>query len=184
MASIGHVVVGMAAARIYQRRPYSWSKLSVAMAFWGGLSLLPDVDVIGFRYGVRYADPLGHRGATHSLLFALVVGIVIGLLAAFFRRGFARTAIVAVLLLVSHPVLDTLTDGGLGCALLWPFDDERFFAPWNPIPVAPIGLHFFSAAGLSVALFELCMFSPILLFAIWPRARLLRQAEYADDTRR
>jgi inner membrane protein len=153
------------------------------MAFWGGVSLLPDVDVIGFRYGVHYGDPLGHRGATHSLVFALAAGVLVGAIAAFFRRGFFRTTLIATLLLVSHPLLDTLTDGGLGCALLWPFDHERFFAPWNPIPVAPIGMHFFSVAGLSTALFELAMFSPILLFAIWPRARLLRNAQYADDTR-
>jgi inner membrane protein len=183
MASIGHVVVGMAAARIYQRRPYSWSKLSFSMTFWGGLSLLPDIDVIGFRYGVRYADPLGHRGATHSLLFALAAGIVVGAIAAFFRRGFLRTTAIATLLLITHPLLDTLTDGGLGCALLWPFDAERFFAPWNPIPVAPIGMRFFSAAGLRTALFELALFSPILLFAIWPRDRLLRDPHSADYPR-
>src|ERR1700712_110988 len=34
---------------------------------------LPDLDVIGFRFGVRYGDLLGHRGLTHSLLFAAVL---------------------------------------------------------------------------------------------------------------
>ena len=35
-------------------------------------SILPDADVIGFRFGIRYEDMLGHRGLSHSLVFALV----------------------------------------------------------------------------------------------------------------
>jgi inner membrane protein len=31
---------------------------------------LPDVDVLSFRFGIAYGDLLGHRGLTHSLLFA------------------------------------------------------------------------------------------------------------------
>src|SRR5438105_549717 len=30
-------------------------------------SMVPDVDVIGFRFGIRYGDMLGHRGLTHSI---------------------------------------------------------------------------------------------------------------------
>ena len=77
----------------------------------------------------------------------------------------------AALVLASHGILDTFTDGGLGCALLWPFSDERFFAPWRPLPVAPIGRAFLSAAGLHVALWEALLFAPFLLYALWPRVR-------------
>ena len=34
---------------------------------------LPDLDVAGFAFGVRYADLLGHRGLSHSLPFAALV---------------------------------------------------------------------------------------------------------------
>jgi len=77
----------------------------------------------------------------------------------------------ASLVLVSHPLLDTLTDGGLGCALFWPFDLTRYFAPWRPIPVAPIGLAFFSPFGLFVAAVELVIFAPLFWFALTPRTR-------------
>ena len=70
------------------------------------------------------------------------------------------------MVLVSHGLLDTLTDGGLGCALLWPFDLTRYFAPWRPIPVAPIGLDFLSLSGLVVSLTELVLFLPLILFAL------------------
>jgi inner membrane protein len=75
--------------------------------------------------------------------------------------------------LVSHPLLDTLTDGGLGCALLWPFSNERFFAPWTPLPVAPIGRNFLSAEGVRVAVTELILMAPLLAYAVWPARRAI-----------
>jgi inner membrane protein len=162
MASVGHVAVGMAAARVHSDHVPRWP----SMALWSALSLLPDADVIGFALGVQYADPWGHRGATHSLIFSAALGLAIGLAAQHFKRPAVRTALMASVVLASHALLDTMTDGGLGCALLWPFDLTRYFAPWRPIPVAPIGLAFFSPYGGLVALTEAVLFSPLLVFAL------------------
>jgi len=38
-----------------------------------------DIDVVGFLHGVPYGAPWGHRGATHSLAFAIAVGVLVGL---------------------------------------------------------------------------------------------------------
>jgi len=62
-----------------------------------------------------------------------------------------------------------MTDGGLGCALFWPFSAARFFAPWTPLPVAPIGRAFLSARGARVAAMETVVLLPLLLYAFWPR---------------
>src|SRR5262245_28408043 len=171
MASIGHVAVGMAAARAS-----STGRATVAtwrsMVSWSALSLLPDADVIGFSFGVQYGDPWGHRGATHSLAFALITGAFVGLAARRFRWSPLRLWVMATGVLVSHGLLDTLTDGGLGCALLWPFDLTRYFAPWRPIPVAPIGLSFLSLSGLFVAAMEVVLFAPLFLYALGTRARI------------
>lgn len=165
MASIGHIAVGMAAARIHRSdAPPRWPSL----AFWSAISLLPDIDVIGFALGVAYADPWGHRGATHSLAASIAVALVIGLIASWIRLPVVRTTTVAGFVLTSHAFLDTMTDGGLGCALLWPFDLTRYFAPWRPIPVAPIGLDFFSQQSVTIVLTELVLFAPALVFALRP----------------
>ena len=167
MASVGHIAIGLAAARIYD--PGHAARVPAAVA-WSTLALLPDVDVIGFAFGVDYSDPWGHRGASHSIALAAALALAIGLCARWFARPVTRTAWLAILVLVSHPVLDTMTDGGLGCALLWPFDLTRYFAPWRPIPVAPIGLHFFTAEGVRVALTELILFAPLFVVALrYPR---------------
>jgi inner membrane protein len=162
VASIGHVAVGLTAARSSaEARASRWPSL----LFWSALSLFPDIDVVGFLRGVPYGASWGHRGATHSLAFALAGGVLVGLGARWFKRPVLRTMVVATLVLASHGLLDTMTDGGLGAALLWPFSLSRFFAPWRPIPVAPIGPDFFTPDGAIVALTEIALFLPLWLFA-------------------
>lgn len=118
-------------------------------------AMLPDADVLAFAAGIPYADAFGHRGASHSLAFAALVALL-GALA--HRPLRAHPAIAAAWLFAccaSHPLLDALTNGGLGVALWWPFSDARLFASWRPIAVSPIGGGFFSARGVAVVLSEL-----------------------------
>ena len=176
MASIGHIAVGLAAARIYERDRLPRWPSAVA---WSALSLLPDADVVGFAQGVEYADPWGHRGATHSFAFAAALGLAVGLGARLAGLPVARTIWFAILVLASHPVLDTMTDGGLGCALWYPFDLTRYFAPWRPIPVAPIGWHLLSAEGVRVALTELILFAPAFVAALRSRSLTARPLRVA-----
>ena len=166
-----HAVVALAAghAAMAKPRPARFWVLAVAC------SMLPDADVLGFFLGIPYAHPLGHRGFFHSPFFGLLLGLAVTL--TFFREipRFSRTwwAYLAFFSLVtaSHGILDALTDGGLGIALLWPFDLARYFAPWRPIPVAPIGWAFISARGAAVLLFEALAFLPLFAYALWPRRR-------------
>jgi inner membrane protein len=140
------------------------------MLGWSALSLLPDIDVVGFLRGVPYGAEWGHRGATHSFAFAIVLGAAFGLATAkSFSRSRLRNILLAIAVVASHPLLDTLTDGGLGCALFWPFDLTRYFAPWRPIMVAPMGSNFFSRYGLLVAMNELILFSPLIAYALWSK---------------
>lgn len=123
------------------------------MAITGAaFAVLPDADVAGFSFGIEYADAWGHRGATHSLAFAALCA---GLLALVWRE--ARSLLAFAFLtfsMASHGLLDTLTSGGLGAALWWPWDDARIFAPYTPIRVSPIGLSFFSSRGLETLISE------------------------------
>jgi inner membrane protein len=166
MPSVGHIAVGLAARRVARTgfAPGAWTALLV------GLSLLPDADVVAFALGIPYAAPFGHRGASHSLVFAALVGGACAAVAAAHGRPRMAVGLVATLVVASHGLLDTMTDGGLGVALLWPFSNERFFAPWRPIPVAPIGARLFSARGLDVILTELALFLPVLAVGLWPRS--------------
>lgn len=173
MAGIGHIAVGMAAARWANHRSSDRGKgtLAAGMMGWSLLSMLPDADVVGFSLGVAYGSAWGHRGATHSFAFAVIAGVAAGLIARACRWPAMRLGVLATLVVASHGLLDTLTDGGRGCALLWPFDDTRYFAPVNPIPVSPIGIRVLSPRGLYAGAVELLMFAPFLAYAWWPRQR-------------
>jgi len=93
-------------------------------------SVIPDLDVIGFRFGIRYGDFWGHRGFTHSIVFAASLAVAIVTLG--FRgdaSGLTRFSLWAYFFLatVSHGLLDAMTDGGLGVAFFSPFDNHRYF---------------------------------------------------------
>ncbi len=114
-------------------------------------SILPDIDSIGFLMGVPYGNLWGHRGMTHSLVFSAVLALC---LSACFSKVFRRPMVLAALLFsvtASHGVLDAMTNGGLGVAFFSPFNQQRFFFPWRPIRVSPIGLtRFFTNRGLQI----------------------------------
>jgi inner membrane protein len=137
-------------------------------------SVIPDLDVIGFRFGVHYGDFWGHRGFTHSLLFAALLATIASLLV--FQQtvpGLNRFALWSYLLLAtaSHGFLDAMTDGGLGVAFLSPFRNTRYFLPWRPIRVSPLGVaRFFSNRGLEVVQSELLWIwlpAALLMVSAW-----------------
>jgi inner membrane protein len=118
-------------------------------------AVFPDADVVMFKFGVPYQHFLGHRGFSHSLVFALLLGLAITSL--FYRRTplFSASGLKYMLFFflctASHPLLDAMTTGGLGVAIFSPFDNTRYFLPWRPIQVSPIGVrNFLSNRGLAV----------------------------------
>ena len=121
-------------------------------------SIVPDFDVIGFAFGIQYGDLWGHRGMTHSLFFA---GLLSAALVAILYRNHARTAqaglfVYLFLCTASHGVLDAMTDGGLGIAFFSPFDTTRYFFPFRPVAVSPIGIgQFFSLDALRILASEI-----------------------------
>jgi inner membrane protein len=157
------------------------------LRFWvltGTCAMLPDADAIGFAFGVRYGSMWGHRGFTHSIVFALLVGLVVGMLA-FGKSPTAKDRFKFVLyfalVTLSHPLLDALTNGGLGVALFAPFSAERYFFPWRPIEVSPIGMGFFSERGLEVIASEVIwIWLPALL--IWLLSRNYRKTTKKAET--
>ncbi len=141
-------------------------------------SMVPDFDVIGLKLGIAYAEDMGHRGITHSLLFALALAL---LAAAFASRLRARPLIAGLFVFVScasHGLLDMCTNGGLGIAYFWPFSHERYFMPWHIVEVSPLALDkVFGARGLVVLYSELewiwlpCISLALALAAVrWLRA--------------
>jgi inner membrane protein len=161
-----------------------WARRSMPHRLWllsALCAMLPDADVLGFAFGVGYGDLLGHRGLTHSLSFALVVGFAVVALAFREAERFTRRwwSLVASFFVVtaSHGALDALTDGGLGVAFFAPFDATRYFFPRRPIRVSPIGLGFFTNRGIEVIASEIAWVwlpSLALVAAVWGVRKLIK----------
>lgn len=164
---ISHAAVGLALG-------YAWRPARRGRRFWLACALLPavpDADVIGFRFGIAYGDVLGHRGLSHSLAFAALLGLATALSVGWWEkrdwRDTRHLAMLFILAAASHGPMDMLTNGGLGIALLAPFDAHRMFWDWRPILVSPIGLEkFLSPWGWAVLKDELLWFGPPLALLV------------------
>lgn len=120
------------------------------------LSILPDADVIAFQHGIPYESPWGHRGFTHSLLFAACVAGFSAVFTTFLRSSRTTVFLFCFISCASHAFLDAMTNGGLGVAIAWPFDYHRYFLPFRPIEVSPVSIKaFFSEWGIRVIYSEL-----------------------------
>lgn len=176
MASVfSHAVAGLAIGTAFSRP-------GVPARYWiaGALvAAVPDLDSIGFRFGIQYDDMLGHRGLTHSLLFAAALSAAV--VAVTFPSGAGLVPrrqlwLYLFLATTSHGVLDALTNGGLGVAFFAPFNNSRYFFPFTPIQVSPISVRaFFSEWGVRVLASELVwVLLPSALLAgatLWLRRR-------------
>ncbi len=166
-----HAVVPLAIA-VAAGRGFISPKIAIAAAVF---AIVPDADVVGFRFGIEYAHEWGHRGASHSIAFAALCA---GAMALLWKEARSLIAFAFLTLaMASHGLLDTLTNGGLGAALWWPLSDARVFAPHTPVRVSPIGAGFFSMRGVETLLSELrWIWLPcfVMAFAGWGLRRVMR----------
>ena len=113
-ASIGIAVMG--------RRTAAWKA-----ALWGGVAgTLPDLDVI-FDHGDAVLNMVLHRGHSHSILWTMIAGALIGLVAARVHGQWylwRRWSMATLLAMATHPLLDSLTI--YGTQLLQPFTGEAY----------------------------------------------------------
>lgn len=144
-----HAAVAVIAGKAFIKQPLSrWFWLLAAAC-----AVIPDADVIAYSFGATRGSMFAHRGFTHSIFFAILLGFTAALCARKFLRvnlPLPKLAAFFALATVSHPLLDMLTNGGSGVALFAPFTNERFAFPWRPVEVSPIGLRFFSDRGWTV----------------------------------
>jgi inner membrane protein len=154
---LSHAVVATAIGQWFPGR-------TLPARFWvwtAACAMLPDADVISFSFGIPYEAMLGHRGLSHSIPFAVVVGLVAARSCATADSQGAGSPGLGVLWLyfsaitASHGLLDAFTNGGRGIAFFAPLSDHRYFFPWRPIQVSPIGVRFFGGRGLDVLISEM-----------------------------
>jgi len=175
-SALTHAFAAIALTRTLSPRKRDWRFWTLVVLS----AILPDADVVGFAFGIDYGDLLGHRGFSHSLLFAalwslLVVSVEYRRLIKFSRHWWQLVSLF-FLVTLSHGILDAMTNGGLGVAFFSPFDTSRYFFPWRPIRVSPVGVgRFFSAQGAAIMASEIeYVWFP--LATLWACVAVLRRS--------
>lgn len=150
-SAFAHALTAVTVGKLYSGKPQP-------RKFWLlGIfcAIVPDADVLAFKFGIPYGHMFGHRGFTHSFFFGAVLSLLLVVL--FFRKdGLSRIKQFWVWLYLfvcsaSHGILDAMTTGGKGIAFWAPFSDERIFLPWQVIRVSPIrASDFFGEWGVRV----------------------------------
>ncbi len=158
---------------------FSYGKQTVKLVLLSiACSLLPDADVVGYHwFYIPSYSFFGHRGFFHSPFFAALLGIFIVVIfyrkEAIFSRQWWKYVLYFFLVGASHGLLDAMTNGGNGIALLSPITNNRYFLPWTPIEVSPLSVKsFLSQRGLTVFVSELIwIWIPLFVILVYFRAR-------------
>ncbi len=150
-SAFSHAIASFALGKIYSgnKQPLKFWLLAAFCA------VVPDADALGFKFGIGYETFFGHRGFTHSIFFSLLLAFAVVL---FFypaenpgSKKFFTLLFFFFCCTLSHPVLDAMTDGGLGVAFFSPFSNERYFFSFRPIKVSPLSVEqFFGEWGWRV----------------------------------
>ena len=117
----------------------------------GLIAVAPDLDTYAMRImAIPRHSLFAHRGVLHSPFFLILFCTTLAALTVGLRapRAVGWLAVVWSAGAITHPLLDAMTDGGSGVMLLFPLSTQRYFFPWRPIHVSPLGvLRFFDRAG-------------------------------------
>jgi inner membrane protein len=130
----GHTLVGLTLLNLwFPRRSFNTRSRSLYGWIILGASL-PDLDFIPgliLGQGGRF-----HHGISHSIGFALLAALLIGIGAVLVKNGerLIKVAGLAFCLILSHLILDYFTESPKGFPLFWPFTDTLFL---SPLPILP-----------------------------------------------
>lgn len=152
---IGHswvAVVTYALTRPRCRLRAEWLRL----IWYVLLASLPDFDMLRLRLEGVAINTAVHRGGSHSLAFAILVGLLV---AGWIRGRFGtwgwREPVIAGWLVASHSLLDLLCDmdpdNGIGVPLFYPFSAARYAAAFAG-SIVPGGWSRWHAFGVLAAL--------------------------------
>jgi membrane-bound metal-dependent hydrolase YbcI (DUF457 family) len=162
---IAHGLLG--ASVVAALRPSSEPHRGKILLVGALLAISPDFDYVLNWLRIPYGG--WHHGFTHSIPFALVMGLV---MIAVFRDWKLRSYLVFTLTYVSHTLLDFMFTESRGVALWWPFTNHRYKLRL-PYPIdygwshASLLATVFDVVKLCIA--ELLIFVPILFVVMWIR---------------
>lgn len=148
MDSLTQIVLGASVAEAAGGK-----QLGNKAALWGAIAgTIPDLDVFIRAFSEPIEGALLHRGFSHSIIFALIMGPALGwVIHRIYRQRYSlrRWQWVAFLAIITHPMLDMFTN--YGTQFFWPFEWRVTFNSVfviDPLYTVPFGLLLLAALYL------------------------------------
>ena len=167
---VAHGLIG--ASVVAALLPSTRSRLAKPLLIGAVLGIIPDFDYA--LNWLRIGRGGWHHGFTHSLPFALLVGIVMVIL---LRDWKVRSWIVFTGAYASHTLLDYLLTESQGVALWWPFTDHRYKLRLpNPIDYTWDDSSFWDTMMdvSKIVATELLIFVPVLVVVLVVRRAVIK----------
>ncbi|MBA2603817.1 MAG: metal-dependent hydrolase [Acidobacteria bacterium] len=165
-AAAGWAIAPSASVSLDRERSRMWRQ----GALFALAGMLPDLDLLLFTV---------HRGPTHSIAAAAIIGLVVGTASRRWRAGLAAGAAYG-----THVLLDWLgtdTAPPIGLMVLWPVTDNYFQSDAHLFQAISrrYWQHHFWDHNLRAVGWELVMLVPPAAVALWVRLRRLEGARRA-----
>lgn len=165
---LAHALVGASLKTSLSEPQQALSFKAIGLSVF--LAISPDFDyALNF---LRIGDGGWHHGFTHSLVFALAIGLVCWLI---IKDKRPATLLILCAVLASHTILDYLFTESRGVALFWPLTDHRYKLNWfNPTNYSWRTTSLLSAAAdlARLCALELLIYGPFFLFSVLIKKRL------------
>ena len=173
---VAHGLIG--ASVVAALLPSSRSRIALPLLIGAFLGISPDFDYA--LNWLRVGRGGWHHGFTHSLPFALLIGMVMVVL---LREWKARSLMVFTGAFASHTLLDYLLTESQGVALWWPFTDHRYKLRLpNPIDYTWDDSSFWETAMdvTKIVVTELLIFVPVLLVVLLIRRAVVKRSRLKE----
>lgn len=155
---VAHGLIG--ASAVAALLPLSRTRIAKPLLLGVVLGVSPDFDYA--LNWLRIGRGGWHHGFTHSIPFALLIGLVTIIL---LREWKARSFVVFSAAFASHTLLDFLITESMGVALWWPFTNQRYRLRLpNPIEYSSVWESVLEL--IKVSLMEVLIFAPVLLLIL------------------
>jgi inner membrane protein len=122
--SLTQIILGAAVAEAVAGK-----KMGNKAAMWGAIAgTIPDLDVFLMQFYHPIDAALMHRGFSHSILFAAIMGPVLGwLIHRLYKKRYEQKTWMWLFFLsiITHPMLDIFTN--YGTEFLWPYNTRITF---------------------------------------------------------
>jgi inner membrane protein len=161
MSPIGHSLVGAAIGVVVLPREMPPCKQACILAVFVVLANLPDVSIL-FSQGYT----IGHSLFV-NLGFCIFAIITLRSLHSFFPQATSWRLIAGgSMCCLSHLLLDSFYNHGVGVAVLWPFSNARLALPMPWFGHWPVSPPFLTWETLRISAVEFFIYSPVLIVAM------------------